>query len=189
MGQAKQRKAEIMALKAQPKFKAHKDGFMPDAGLNSQEGTNHYWFQVGELLQFIHTSNSLKTYDRDGIRSLELSAPVDIMNYEGNEHTAPQSRDGYFATFAFTADQLTNLATQIDKGAMSVRVSGIPSKTATSIITGEKFRDIDVVDSWSAGNKSGHMTYMFVAKDGLVRRDSKTTADRFKALANEMRSK
>lgn len=188
MGQAKLRKAEIQALKAQPKFKAHQKGFMPDAGLNSQEGINHYWFQVVEMIQFIHKTNSLKSYDRDGVRMLELSMPVDIMNYEGTEHIAPQTRDGYFASFAFTADQLTNLATQIDKGAQAVRISGTPNRTATSIITGEKFRDIDVVDSWSAGNNSGHMTYMFITDNGMVRRDSKTTAERFKAIANEMRS-
>lgn len=187
MGQAKQRKAEIQALKAQPKFKAHQEGFMPDAGLNSQEGINHYWFQVGELLQTMSVNPKLKSHRVNGVRKIEINAAVDIMNYEGTEHTAPQTRDGYFATLLFTAEGLENLATQIDKGAMSVRVSGIPNRTSTSIITGEKFKDIDATDSWSAGNNTGHMTYMFLNGTEMVRFDNKIAAQDFRAIAEQMR--
>lgn len=188
MGQAKQRKAEIMALKAKPKFKAHQEGFRPDAGLNSQEGTNHYWLQVGELLQAMSVNPKLKSYNIDGVRKIELNAAVDIMNYEGTEHTSPQTREGYFATFLFTPDGLENLANQIDKGAMSVRVSGIPRETSTSIITGEKFKDIDATDSWAKGNTNGFMTYMFFNGTKMVSFDSKTAAQSFRAIAEQMRS-
>ena len=183
MGQAKLRKAEIMALKAKPKFKAHQEGFKPDAGLNSQEGLNHYWFQVAEMLQTLMVQPKMRAYEINGVSTIELNATVNIMNYEGTEHTAPQTREGYFATLRFTADNLDQLADQIDKGAMSVRVSGIPADADTSP-TGEKFRIINAVESWSAGNGSKHMNYYI----NMSSFNSRDVAARFRAIAEQMRS-
>ena len=190
MGQAKNRKAEIMALKANgPKFKAKQSGFLPDAGLNSTEGTNHYWFQIAELMSGIMSNTKgMRGYTHNGVNVLEVNATVDIMDHSGKEHTAPHTEDGYFATLRFTADGLDHLANEIDKGAMSVRVSGIPSETETSPV-GEKFRVIDATDSWSAGNNSGSMAYMFTVNNQFVTIDSGKVANKFREIANQVRAK
>lgn len=94
MGQAKNRKAEILALKAQgPKVKSNIEGFKPDAGMNSEEGLNHYWFQVAELIQSFRIQPNMISYEYQGSNHIELNVSVDIMDKEGNEQQA-QTRSG-----------------------------------------------------------------------------------------------
>jgi len=154
----------------------NKKGFRPDAGLNSQEGTNYYWFQVAE---FVAANSKLESLGRSGVRSFkengkttfEINAEVDIMDKEGVEHLAPKKDNGYFATFRLTPEQFTQMAEQIDKGAMAVRVQGVPGKHEVSNI-GEKYRIIDVESTWSQGNHRGQMRYMIATDKGMIDMDS-----------------
>jgi hypothetical protein len=188
MGQAKLRKAEIKAQKSMgPKIKSTMNGFLPDAGLNSNEGTNHYWFQVSELVMTLKQNGACRTYEFEGDRWAEINCPVDIMDYAGNIHTRPQQKDGYFATFRFTSQLIDELADQIDLGAMSVRITGVPKETATAP-SGERFRVIEVQNSWSAGNNSNFMMYMIMSPGGPVQSTSKEMAQKFRNLAQMMRA-
>lgn len=193
MGQAKNRKAEIDALKAQgPKVKPGIEGFRPDAGLNSNEGENHYWFSVAELIGDLSSGPGMKSYTmprRDNTRYVEMNASADIMDYEGKTHLSPQTERGYFATLRFTTDSLHQLANEIDKGAMSVRITGTPSEIETSSGSGEKFRIIDVKESWSAGNNSGHMTYAIYTGTKAINTSSKAFADWLRHTADDMLTK
>lgn len=185
MGQAKKRKEEIAKLKAQgPKLKASIDGFRPDAGLNSQEGTNYYWFQVAELIQST-AGVGARAYNYEGKRWLEFNTPVDIMDEAGEEQKAPYSADGYFATFRMTAEMLDNFSEQIAKGAMSVRVTGVPSETATAP-NGEKFRVIEVTDVWSQGNNGGFMSYFVVKGTGMIKTNSQELSAHYRQISKEM---
>ena len=183
MGQAKQRKAAIAALKAQgPKVKPHIKGFKPDAGMNSEDGLNHYWFQVSEMIHSFRIQPNMRSYEYQGSNHIELNVSVDIMDKEGNEQRAPRCDDGYFATFRFSADQLYILAENINKGAMSVRIDGVPGEQETAP-SGEKFRIIDVCDSYAEGNKLGLMTY-FVND---IKMTSKDVAKRFIDISEALR--
>ena len=183
MGQAKLRKAEILELKAQgSKVKSNIDGFKPDAGMNSEEGLNHYWFQVAELIHTLKIQPKMRSYEHNGQNLIELNVSVDIMDREGNEQKAPRRDDGYFATFRFSAEQLYILAENIDKGAMAVRIDGVPAEQHTSV-TGEKYRTIDVCDSYAKGNGSGHMSYYV---NGYAT-NSKDVAKRFIDISESLR--
>lgn len=183
MGQAKLRKAEILELKAQSsKVKSNIDGFKPDAGMNSEAGMNHYWFQVAELIHTLRIQPKMRSYEHNGENLIEVNVSVDIMDREGNEQKAPRRDDGYFATFRFSAEQLYILAENIDKGAMAVRIDGVPAEQHTSV-TGEKYRTIDVCDSYATGNHSGLMTY-FVND---IKMTSKDVAKIFLNICDELR--
>ena len=185
MGQAKQRKAEIEALKAQgtkPKSKSKTlDGYRPDAGLNSQDDTNYYWLQVGEMIQAT-TGVGARSYTLKGQKYLEVNTPVDIMNFEGDTHLAPKSADGYFATLRFTPELLEEFSEQIAKGAMSIRVAGVPAEVETSP-AGEQFRIIDVQSSWSAGNTNGFMSYGVMTRGRMIMTDSQELSAHYKSVA------
>lgn len=186
MGQAKNRKAEIDALKASgPKVKSNKSGFLPDAGLNSSEGINHYWFQVAELVQHLTNYTRHRAYKMDGIQYTEFNVPVDIMDQAGNQHTAPHTEQGYFATFRLSMDQMLGLADSIARGAMSVRIDGMPMETETAP-SGEQFRVIEVLGSWSAGNDRGLMTYMVATNKGMITTDSTKVAQHFRNLKDHI---
>jgi hypothetical protein len=186
MGQAKLRSKEIKELKTKgPKVKAQINGYRPDAGLNSAEDTNYYWLQVTELIQAM-SGNGMRSYTYQGERWLEINTPVDIMDEAGIVQKAPKHEKGYFATIRFTPELLEEFAEQIAKGAMSVRVTGVPKETSTSPF-GEKFRIIQATDSWSAGNNSGLMAYMVMMNDGIVNTDSQAISRRYKEIANNMR--
>jgi hypothetical protein len=182
MGQAKQRKAEIEALKAQgTKAKPSLDGYRPDAGFNSQEGTNYYWLQVGEMIQAT-TGVGARSYTLKGQKYLEVNTPVDIMNFEGDTHLAPKTADGYFATLRFTPELLEEFSEQIAKGAMSIRVAGVPAEVETSP-AGEQFRIIDVQSSWSAGNTNGFMSYGVMTRGRMIMTDSQKLSAHYKSVA------
>jgi hypothetical protein len=188
MGQARNRRVEIENLKKQGKrVETTIDGFRPDAGMNSNEGTNHYWFQVTELIMTLSQNDKLRSYESLGQRWIEINVPVDIMDQAGEIHTRPRLEDGYFATFRFTADLLDEFADQIDRGAMSVRITGVP-KERQSAPSGERFRVIEVADSWSAGNDCGHMMYMVMSRRGPVQTSSKEMARGIRSIAQEMRA-
>jgi len=160
------------------KTRNNKKGFRPDAGLNSQEGTNYYWFQVTDFLRASAIRESLgsggaSSYrDSDGDINVIINTPVDIMDEQGTKHVAPQMDEGYFATFDFTAELFEQMADQIDKGALSIRVKGEPWERDTSNV-GESFRTIKVRNTWSQGNPSGKMNYIFNGPQGMINTDSK----------------
>lgn len=201
MGQAKQRKAEIDQLKAQGPRARFASGtkrrgqdhldrtkFRPDAGLNLPRDQDGFiWFQVGELFSSLNHCQHMRGYEYQGRRYMELNIIADIMDEQGRQHLVPQQTDGYLATIAFTADNLRELADQIAKGAMSVRIRGRRSgHTETAINTGEQFEPIWFREAWSAGNNAGFMTYM-VLVDGVFREsDSQRLADFFRGLADDL---
>jgi len=176
-GKAKAR-ARKKAQPSQKVTKNNKKGFRPDAGLNSQEGTNYYWFQVTDFLRASAIRESLgsggaSSYrDSDGDINVIINTPVDIMDEQGTKHVAPQMDEGYFATFDFTAELFEQMADQIDKGALSIRVKGEPWERDTSNV-GESFRTIKVRNTWSQGNPSGKMNYIFNGPQGMINTDSK----------------
>ena len=179
-------KAKARKAKAQANTKqlTSTEGYRPDAGLNSKEGSNYYWLQVAEMLQSLAIA-SPRVVNYEGKHWLELSAPVDIMDKEGKNHTAEQTAKGYFATFRLSIDQVQSFAEQISKGAMSVRVQGVPSETQQSPF-GEDFRVIEVMDSWSAGNNSNYMSYMVMAGGQMIKDNSDHLSDWFKQAAVQM---
>ena len=187
MGQAKQRKAEIDALKAKsPKSKANPTlaGYRPDAGYNSQEGTNYYWLQVTEMIQAT-AGIGARGYTMNGQKYLEVNTPVDIMDFEGNVQLAPKTAEGYFATLRFTPELLEEFSEQIAKGAMSIRVAGVPAEVETSP-AGEKFRIIDSQSSWSAGNNGGFMSYFVASRGNMINTNSQQLAAHYKSVAAKL---
>jgi len=165
--------------------KSNLSGYRPDAGMNSKKGTNYYWFQVAELIQTLSIQPKVRVGLRNGKVYVELNTSVDIMDYEGNKHMVRQTEEGYFATLCFPIDTLNELADQIDKGAMCVRVAGVPAETQTTIV-GEKFKCIDVQNSWSAGNDLGYMAYMVMTPTGMNKTDSKVLANKFRTMATQL---
>jgi hypothetical protein len=189
MGQAKQRSAEIEQLKAAgPKVKANIKGYLPDAGLNSPAFTHsHYWFQVGEFAQSQAQrppEAGYRGYVVNGQRFVELNFSVDIMDQAGNEHTAPQTQDGYMATVAFTPDDLRQMGDEIAKGAMSVRITGTPNGNVQTSPVGDKFMVVEYLKSWSAGNDAGYFTYAWFSPKGMGRTDSNKMRDWLYQLAD-----
>ena len=201
MGQAKQRKAEIDQLKSQgsrPKFSAKAklgsvdtSGFKPDAGMaTARDQDCHLWFQVAELVQGISHGTAWRGYVYKGVSYVELNILVDIMDQAGNQHLAPQQDGGYMATIALTADNLRELAGQIRKGAMSVRITGRRSgHTEIAANSGEHFEPIWFKTAWSAGNSAGHMSYMFPVDGRFVNTDSNRVADFFVGVAEDVASR
>jgi hypothetical protein len=159
-------------------------GYKPDAGLNSAEGLNHYWFSVTELVAEISKSMGCRGYDMAGQTYVEVNATVDIMDQEGRDHLAPQQKSGYYATFRFTPAQLAEMAGEINKGAQCVRVTGRPAEVETTQ-QGERFRIIAVDSSWSAGNHAGHMVYMVMTSGEMIQTDSTRVAAEFLRIAQD----
>jgi len=185
MGQAKLRKAEIDALKAKgTKAKPSLNGYRPDAGYNSQEGTNYYWLQVSEMIAAT-AGIGARGYTMNGQKYLEVNTPVDIMDFEGDVHLAPKTAEGYFATLRFTPELLEEFSEQIAKGAMSIRVAGVPAEVETSQ-AGEKFRIIDAQSSWSAGNNRGFMSYFVMTRGDMIKTDSTQLSSHYKSVAAKL---
>jgi len=189
MGQARLREAEIKALKSRgPKVKATVAGYRPDAGFNSPALTeSHYWVSAGEFIQDIHHSMSRgispRAYSMNGSKYIELNFSTDIMDVDGVEHMAPQTDKGYFATIRFTPTQLKELATEIRKGAMSFRITGVPDGEVQKSMGGESFMVIDYRSSWSAGNDAGLMHYSWITDKGMANSNSDRLAETLESFA------
>jgi hypothetical protein len=192
MGQAKFRKAEIDELKAKgPKVKPTLDGYRPDAGLNSPAFIeSHYWVSVTEYVSELHGVMSKgiqpRAYNMSGTKYIELNFSSDIMDIDGNEHIQPQTDSGYYATVRFTIDQMKDLANEIRKGAMTLRITGIPCGQVEKSPAGESFMVINCVSSWSPGNDSGHMTYMWMNNGGMSKSDSNRLAETLDGFAEQL---
>ena len=198
MGHARQRKAEIDKLKSQgprPRFSARAklgtvdtSDFSPDAGLwASRDQDCHLWCQVAELVQGISHGNQWRGYVYQGVSYVEVNMKVDIMDQAGHKHLAPRQPDGYLATVAMTADNLRELAGEIRRGAMSVRITGRRSgHTEIARNSGEHFEPIWFRSAWSAGNDAGYMSYMFPVKGRFVSTDSNRIADFFLGIADDV---
>lgn len=161
-------------------------GFKPDAGINSKSNiTNHYWFQVSEFASNLLREHSVKGYDIKNNSFIELQLPVDIMDKDGDKHsiTHPSDGKGFCLTMRFSHQQMNLLADQIDKGGMSVRVSGKPAEIQTSP-NGEKFQIVDCEDIYSEGNHSGSMLFMLVSDRGVINVNSQKIAQSVKAIVS-----
>lgn len=163
--------------------------FKPDAGLALVKGEpSHLWFQVAEFIQTIAATKNvgLRGYTLGDQSYIEFNLTVDIMDAAGDRHTAPQRPDGYMATVAFTADNLRQMASEIRKGAMSVRITGVRSERTETAPSGEQFEPIWFLNSWSAGNDAGHMAYMVAHGTRMISSDSDKLADFLEGVADDV---
>ena len=189
--EAKAKRAEEKAKnRPEPKLKpATVEGYTPDAGMNWHPD-GHGWFQVAELIQTLARQPRCRSYEWQGVEYGELNILVDIMNLEGKEHLMPDQQDGYYGTFRFTADTMMQLADQIDKGAMSVRITGkVGTDAVQTTPQGEKFRIIDVEKTWSAGNDNGFMHYTVITDKGFLSTNSREFADKLRGYANTLQQR
>lgn len=203
MGQAKNRGtlAERVA-QAKQKYQTKVDklgyipnnieNFQPDAGINSKpEATNYYWFQTAEFGQDVIRKQNKglanKCYTMDGNRYMELGFNVDLMDEAGNKRVInhPDNGEGFMLTMRFTPKQLTKLADEIDKGGMSVRLSGKPAELNTSSAR-EQFRLVDCEDIYSKGNYSGSMRFMLNVGGTMVNLTSKDLAESLRVAASNL---
>lgn len=204
MGQAKNRgtlEERIAQAKQKQQAKADKLGYIPnniekyqpDAGINSKpEATNYYWFQTGEFAQDQIRNQRLglghKSYRYAGNRCIEMGFSVDLMDEAGKKHVIkhPDNGQGFQLTMRFTSKQLAKLADEIDKGGMSVRLSGKPAELTNSS-TKEQFRVVDCEDIYSKGNDSGHMMYMVNVGGVMNNITSKDLAEGLRVAASNLR--
>lgn len=193
MGQARQRQAEIQALKAGGKTRfvpSSVPGFKPDAGLNSPDDQDsHYWFSVSEFAQYMLNKPPIATGRcRDGIVRAELPFTVDIMDEQGRTHMMPAQDTGYVATIDCSRQDLLALATEIEKGGMSVRITGRPHREVGKSYNGERWRLICPTKFWSAGNQSGNLLIYQVGDTGFDKTDSRAIAGCLRRLADWLTS-
>jgi hypothetical protein len=172
-------------------------GFAPDAGLNSKLGQdNYYWFQTSEFaLEMARVSES-----KQGLRAtrateqdpamIELSFKCDIMDKDGDKLVMPRPADKdsdcYLLSMKFTREQLHLLADAIDKGGMSVRLTGVPSdiEEIRGIGQADIIRAVMFKDVYSAGNNAGSMVYMGFVDGAMVRSSSDMVADGLRHIAD-----
>jgi hypothetical protein len=158
------------------------EDFQPDAGLNSPVGeVSHYWLNTTEFTQvLVHQSENKTRLRSYGTDSVVLNLAVDIMDKDGNNHLVAQPKNGkgHMLSVAMTPENIRSLAKEIDKGGMSVRISGKPAKV-TMGATGEPFKIVEFEDCWSAGNDVGSMSHMFMMNGSMYNVSSK---DSFKCL-------
>ena len=163
-------RAEAKRLKKQSKLgyiPSQEQGFAPDAGMNSSVANdNYYWFNTAEwALSYVRKSErGFRAECTEHGPTVELDFQVDIMDKEGNNQISPKmNEDGYLLTMTFTEDQLHSLANEIDKGGMSVRLTGNPNRkveTRGSLERPELIKTVHCKDVFSKGNDSGSMAYM-----------------------------
>ena len=203
MGQAKNRGtlAERVA-QAKQKYQARVDKlgyipnniekYQPDAGINSKpEATNYYWCQTAEfaqnLLLYQKTKTPCKAYKHKNQQIIEFQFAVDIMDEAGKKRVInhPKNNKGFYLTMRFNHKQLNKLANEIDKGGMTVRLSGKPAELTNSA-TREQFRVVDCEDIYSKGNNSGHMVYSFPLGMEWINTNSNNVAKCVRQLALEL---
>lgn len=203
MGQAKNRGTlEERVAQAKQKYQARVDKlgyipnniekFQPDAGINSKpEATNYYWFQTAEFaanqLRKQKMGLANRTYMYAGSRNIEMGFTVDIMDEAGKKRVInhPDNEQGFALTMRFTPKQLAKLADEIDKGGMSVRLSGKPAELTNSA-TREQFRVVDCEDIYSKGNNSGMMTFMLNVGGTMNNLTSKELAESLRVAASDI---
>ena len=167
--------------------------FQPDAGINSQPGqVNHYWFQTMEWIPDMVSKAQRGIGDRveedsKGEKTIEFNFMVDIMDEEGNQRVIehPKNGEGFMLTMVFYQHEIEQLADQIAKGGMSVRLSGIPD--SEEIPRGhfsrpERVKLVRFHSVWSKGNHSGNMT--FVSPQGVI--TSSEMAQALKKVAQKL---
>ena len=162
--------------------------FQPDAGVNSvPDATNHYWFQTSEFASNMLRRLPAKRYEHLNQPVVEINFSVDIMDEAGDERAIPhpENGEGFALTMRFTAPQLNQLADAVDKGGMSVRLSGLPAELNTST-AGEQFRPVDCADIYSKGNLSGVMTFMLNVNGAMMTTTSKDLAASIRKMAEEL---
>ena len=162
--------------------------FQPDAGVNSEPATvNHYWFQTSEFASMMLRRMPVKRYEHLNQPVVEINFSVDIMDEAGDERAIPhpENGEGFALTMRFTAPQLNQLADAVDKGGMSVRLSGLPAELNTST-AGEQFRPVDCADIYSKGNLSGVMTFMLNVNGTMMSTTSTDLAASIRTMAVEL---
>jgi len=192
MGQAKQRSAEIEQLKAASArvIKNAIKGFSPDAGVNTPAlMSSHYWFQTSDFARFISKQPKTIGYDHDGQAVVELQFIVDIMTEDGQDQVMPYQDRGYMATVRMNADHVRELAANIARGGMSVRITGRPSGIKSRTHQGEEFMIIDYENSYSEGNLSGQMLYMLITDGKMIQMSSDDVNTCLLAVADQMDTK
>jgi hypothetical protein len=204
MGQAKNRGTlaeRISQAKQKKQAKADKLGyipnsietFQPDAGVNSKpEATNYYWFQTLEFAQDQVRKQKIglghRSYRYAGDRFIEMGFNVDLMDEAGKSHVIkhPDDGKGFLLSMRFTSKQLAKLADEIDKGGMSVRLSGKPAEILTSDCD-EVYRVVDCEDIYSKGNDSGLMTFMVNVGGTMNTLTSKDLAEGLRVAASDLK--
>jgi hypothetical protein len=162
--------------------------FQPDAGVNSvPDATNHYWFQTAEFASMMLRRLPAKRYEHLNQPVVEINFKVDIMDEAGDKHLIPhpENGEGFALTMRFTAPQLNQLADAVDKGGMSVRLSGLPAELNTST-AGEQFRLVDCADVYSKGNLSGVMRFMVNVNGTMMSTSSTDLAASIRKVAVEL---
>jgi hypothetical protein len=174
---------------------SQQSGFAPDAGLNSKlDQDNYYWFQTTEFALAMGNKHKAKV----GLRcsrateqhpaTVEFDFTCDIMDKDGKKQVMPSpNNDGYLLSMKFTREQLHLLADAIDKGGMSVRLTGVPSESEE--VRGdparpEIIRTVMFKDVYSAGNNAGSMMYMGFVNGSMVRSSSDMVANGLRHIAD-----
>ena len=194
MGQAKQRRAEIEALKSSPKARKVRfvpstvPGYSPDAGLNSpNDQDSHYWFSVSEFSAYLSRKPPIKVGRcPDGIRRAELSMTVDILDEAGENHIMPAQDQGYVATIDCSRQDLLDLADEVANGSMSIRITGRPYGQVGRSPAGERWRIIRPTKFYGRGNAAGNMLFMQVNELGFNKTDSQAIASGLRRLADQV---